>query len=746
MLYLNPPYFVIDGVSVFPDHADPLQFYYMPAMPHLTVLESNGEQIPQIQLIKYRGEAGNGGFLNFDVNLGIDEATLAKVATKIRELARLDDAPRLAPVPVIDGSVRLLILGKQSGDAATPTGTTPDAPPRFVTKIDQAAKPTLYGDNQATFSVALDQYGVTVLEQALQGTMSPIGVVYTLDYLALRKAYQVRVDVDWDRVQKHMEEHFSVDVLFFSAEIDTVIDELVESRAIVIDVDTFIPESEEDSAILGRRDQAINDVREMITEAFFKPSINPLAPDTDTGDDVAGFFEKLHDAGRAPLRAFTYSKLDMTRIDRKSLDVTMNERSTVRRSIHPQAHLAGLLHIIDPAELHKYIIEVDLDDPWFERRNVTVISRGNFEEDAIRSINVRLNYGDHPQNVLLESSTARQQLNWPSIVRNRAMQREIDYSFIVSFKGVDGTERPFEIASAPHQTDVDNLEINPRELYSIIPVPVVALGFPWDKYPQVEVHLRYTDDANNIQMLDTLVLDEKHAEQIWKLFIRDGTRRQFEYRLSMRAADHRDIHTPWLPCDDERLTIRDPRPDKRKLAIVPGVDWSAVERVFVDVTYEDEANDVFAEESYEFTQTQNTTQTFAVALVDPERRAVQFSATIMLKNRIVIEVPPSITYDRRLIIRSDMRGHQSVVIRQQPRDYAELRIRQMEVEVRYIDEDAGLNQSDLFTFTSPDQQGTFEYDYVDETRQGVEYRVTTRMLNGMSRTTEWANARGEVVA
>ena len=33
MLYLNPPYFLINGVSIFPDHADPLQFYYLPMMP-----------------------------------------------------------------------------------------------------------------------------------------------------------------------------------------------------------------------------------------------------------------------------------------------------------------------------------------------------------------------------------------------------------------------------------------------------------------------------------------------------------------------------------------------------------------------------------------------------------------------------------------------------------------------------------------------------------------------------------------
>src|SRR5262249_12440033 len=184
----------------------------------------------------------------------------------------------------------------------------------------------------------------TVLEQALQGEMSPIGVVYSLDYLALRPAYQVHVDVDWDRVQKHLDEHFKVDVLVFSADIEKVVDSLIESRVIQIDVDTFVPEGEDTTAVLGRRDQAVNDVRDMITEAFFKPGLDPMQD--DTASNVANFIERLHDATRAPARVFTYQKVDRTRIDKKTLNVTMNERTTIKRTIYPQGHLAGLFRTL----------------------------------------------------------------------------------------------------------------------------------------------------------------------------------------------------------------------------------------------------------------------------------------------------------------------------------------------------------------------------------------------------------------
>ena len=60
MLYLKPPFHLINGVAVFADHANERQFYYMPAMPHLTTVTEvvNGTRIevPRIQLLKFRGE------------------------------------------------------------------------------------------------------------------------------------------------------------------------------------------------------------------------------------------------------------------------------------------------------------------------------------------------------------------------------------------------------------------------------------------------------------------------------------------------------------------------------------------------------------------------------------------------------------------------------------------------------------------------------------------------------------------
>src|SRR5207245_11771930 len=99
MIYLNPPFPIINGVSLMPDHQDPTWFYYLPLAPKLTVLpdSATGQGVPQIQLINFRGAAGSGGFLNFDCNLGFDRKDLDDVAVELMSMLHLRENPSRRP-------------------------------------------------------------------------------------------------------------------------------------------------------------------------------------------------------------------------------------------------------------------------------------------------------------------------------------------------------------------------------------------------------------------------------------------------------------------------------------------------------------------------------------------------------------------------------------------------------------------------------------------------------------------------
>lgn len=750
MLYLAPPFHIINRVTVFRDHEDPLQWYYLPGPPRLTQVPdiATGVLVPQLQVIEFRGSAGTGGFLNFDVNLGVDPEVLDDIREEIKRLERLPTVPRLAPVPLIDGTVQMMLFDRQTGDAAADPS---EDGLKFVLKLNHYAKPALYGDNQAAFSVRLSEDGVKLLRKALQGEMSPIGIIFSLDYLALRPAYAVRMSIDWDRVQHHFDQTFGTDSIFYQSQISKVIDELIDNRTIVLEADTFIPEGE-DADLMARRDQALDEVRDMITNAFFEPSLNPVEPKEDTWDKLE-HLAKTSSAlavtgGWGALIGFTYRRIDRERIDRKRMNFNISERTTVKKTIYPQGHLSGLFRVLrEPGiDLERFIVKADLDDPWFAKRKLHLISRADFAEDQISSIQVELNYGGEPRSVILDTAARTADLSWSSVVDGDAMRYELTARYKVHFKDVAGTDRPLTLQSQDMKVTGEFLEINPRELYSIIPIPVQALNFPWDRYSHVEIEMQNTDADHGIRQIDSFLLKQEGAtEAVWKMFILDPEKTRFRFKLIYRAADHRDIEMPWAETDEERITIRDPFPTKRTLEIVPVFDWTKVDRAFVDVTYEDPGNHIFEDASFEFNDRATATQNFLIALSDPDRRMVGYRLTIIRKDGSVAESPQSFTLERRITIREDMLGHRIIAIRPEPVDFTELKLRDVIVKARYEDVDHGMRFEDEYTLKSSLDHVYFEHDFVNGGPKGFQYQVIRRYTNGLSRTLDWRNSEEDEV-
>ena len=757
MLYLNPPYFVINGVSVFPDHQDPLQFYFLPLMPRLTTAHdvASNLDLPRIQLIEYEGSAGTGGFINFDVNLGVDQDILDDVASQLRRQAHLSDLPRLSPVTFVDGTVKLLILGAESPapPAASMSGGRPEpstvAPatnngPKFVLKIQNAAKPALYGDNQATFSVQLDQYGATVMEQALKGEMAPVAVVYSLDFIGLRPAFNVRMNIDWDRVQKYLDEQFSTNVLFFSSDVEKAVNSLIESRAITIDVDTFVADNDPSSHNLSNdRNRAVSECYELIKTNFFESSLPPTgSKQPDDWDKAVGAFRNISDMALTAgfgSPSLSYNKTDTTRIDKKRLDFNVSERTAVQRTIYPQGHLSGLLSVLRNSSIaaDRFISKVNLDDPWFQRRQVRVKSNADFTTDSISSIDVSVKYNDVVKSVTLTEGTASGSVDWGSVVSNGAMERPVVYSYTVNFKDIDTTQRPGQLVSGEKVETSDVINIDPRDdLYGVTVIPIRADNIPWDRYPSVEVECRYIDQANAVNLQASAVLTTQLQEVNWPLFVRDKSRLQFDYRMTYTLAAGGTNVTPWVTTGDGKIDVVDPFPSKAMLSIVPALDWNVFDQALVFAAYPNKQNPV-GQQSYMFGKNSSTAQTFVADRRDPSLNQIYYEVRLVKRNGQLISVPGSVTTDRYLILQPDMKGHQIITIQPEKVDFGTVHLNEIDVEVRYIDDNNKLNLTKRFTLSSTKDVGTFAFDYVDP-QVNAEYRMDCQLDNGQTKSVDWA--------
>ena len=680
MLYLNPPFLMVNGLSVFADHLDPLQWYFMPNDPQIVVRTDGDARIPAFSLVRFKGGSGpTGGLLNFDVDLRVDADVLADTATQIRNQNNLRELPRLAPVPLEGGTVKLLILGTDTGAAAAPAagGTAtpgsgaspaPAAPGRFVVKAQHAANPSLYGDNQAAFSVLLDQDGAVLMERTLDGELTPIGVVYSLDYIGLRPAYNVRLSIDWDRVQEHLDKAFSANTLFVSSDITEQVDKLVDDRVIVLEVDTFVVASAENKGVIAGRDAAVAEVYDMITDAFFTASLDPTAQAPDGWDKATQLFDHLSPASQAKslVPHFTYNRNESSRTDHKRLNVTLTERTAVKRSIYPQGHLSGVAAAIRDSGRPRedFVRDVDLDDPWFQRRTVEVIPRVDFSAGHVASASVELRYNGQPRSALFAADAgAPVTVDWASSIQDGRMVTPVEAEVVLNLTQVEDIARPHQLSYTPPVVEGEKLEVRTEELFTLATIPVLTDGVPWDRWSHLEVALRYVDEANGVRQESVFDLNEGLPSWNYQLFTIDPTRTALDYKLTYHGLGRQDAAFDWRTTDEGQVRIRNPFSTRRDVTFTPAVQWTEVDRVLIDARYADPANGVLQEQSYELTATDAASKTFTVDLRDPTLRRVGYTVLFLYTDGRQLAVPESATEDNRVIVSPTLKGRQVVSVR-----------------------------------------------------------------------------------
>ncbi len=88
--------------------------------------------------------------------------------------------------------------------------------------------------NRAAFNLVLSQEGAIIMEQALKEGVTPVGVVYSLSYLALRPALDVTITAHMEQVFTHLSAGLEGQYMFFKAGIEAAMEWLQAKGAIDI--------------------------------------------------------------------------------------------------------------------------------------------------------------------------------------------------------------------------------------------------------------------------------------------------------------------------------------------------------------------------------------------------------------------------------------------------------------------------------------------------------------------------------
>lgn len=707
----------VDGITVFPDHADPNLFWYLQGP--VALAQQPGVDQPVFTLITFRPaavEAGvqGGGFLMFQTALTLAADTRQRIMDAIGALA--PGEARLSQATFDDGTVRCVALNVQ-GSGGTVANPAPPGTFDAVEEILGASVPSLDGDNDAIFSLVLSQQGAIILKSAFEQGAQPIGVIYDLTFTGIRPALDVKITADLKRVYDAFSASLSATIYYVQVGVEAMLERLQQEGAIQIEVITF----SDDADLEQKKEWALDFFRDKLLTEWFTPSLSPV-PQASSGTAVPGSTNPKPFPGRpgtpgtpppvppskpsasptspgqsppppaapagsppsppagkptapgvsppsppagkpgAPGQAGGGSQgklpaqvaaapvsLKLRFVDQQELKTvvyTYHEQEAVKRRYAPQ----GFFGIMGASLDASHFVDVDLNDPFFQQLSIEIAPPLRPDAIGLVDSHISVNYVDSADSANRHSAdltfaaadTASETVSFfltPSL--------DLTYAYNLTYNfdpGSDWLARDNSYTLPPATQAARYVRLDPRTNLGFLQIQIVPGTIDKALITQTDVHLHY-EDPNGWSQDTTLFVTPGGATQLWKLRTSDPAATSFQYSLLHHLADGstRPGDPPTVTTTVPTVLVNDPFPDYLELVFIPLFD-ATVREVFIDVTYDDSANNYHRTERLIMTGTTSTDQSIRLALVNPALTTYTYQFTfVTTDNHITQQQPVSTT-------------------------------------------------------------------------------------------------------
>lgn len=594
MLDLSKPLGQIDGLTLFGDHENADLVYYLPDEIDLRMLTPDR---PDLSLqIFYPDEAITGGAVNLENAVGaiLSLGVQCKLSPVREELIRStlasqrgSDNLRFTPPPWEDGTVELLLLDTQSSE----TVASAVSDNQMVRGVVGSRRPSLSdGLLSSLFHVRLEQRGTALVTAAINGQIGSLaGVLYDLQFAALRPTVDLRMSADLNRCAEFFRGGVGVQVYYVSADISATFGKMREQGVIKVDLVSQATDPESERMV----NECIKDFYDVLMRELFKPTVSPA--------ETLGAIGGMGSAPQTSIVKFTfaYTKVDHERI----VEVDYRKRSATRRTHNPQSHLARLATIRGGAS--QVIQRVPLSSAWREFE-VEVAAPSAFDEANLRQVRVVIWRGRDPvlsledardgglrmpANVIALADLALskidsnpRRLSWVTQPNEVPFYR---WQARLSYAPVDDVDSPAEIWSEPHVSGSADLDLFP-EILAPLHQTILKLGAAQAEIPQsIEAQLVVRDPKNQKLVERRLAVDATKPEARWGIRRSEQQRVTREATLVYRYEAGASLSRPPQQVLDRELFANDPF--MKTIMVVPlviGAPADLVEVVLI-VRYED---------------------------------------------------------------------------------------------------------------------------------------------------------------
>ena len=632
MLTIEAPYYFIKGNTVFRDHQDPDQFYFLPGNPRLAA--ENGKL--DFTLYKYRFDitdnpgsdptrAKGAGLALFSTE--IPAANFQALQDEVASQSGRSNA-RLTPVIFTTASVHALVAHADGDDLISDLVETHPAP--------------IVSPHHAAFALALTAEGATFVDAAVKGGTSPVGVVYEMSFLALSPAVNAKVRMQYDRVYDDFSVSLGFTYYYVSAKLDLEIESLIERDVIHIEIISFTDAADEER----QRQMVMNLISARIKQDFFHSGL----PAQQDGGTPTGPLAQLLGSSTGNSKVSSTSALFVLKA-RYHLQTELKQFNLVydgRAAIELTHTSAGLLSTIVKDGPPPNIQEIDLHDPFFATLDVQLHSVIDFATlIELKTATLNLSSGDHRASYIFSPAT-------PGPFRFAAplakpdqdqYQYGIDYDF-----DTDTSSGAARLSAGPFQSRGRALVIDPMIHFRYRRIVFLLGPLDLSQVPQIHIHVRASPGEGRDDLAsEDIVLNANNRQQIWRLHL-PLTASTFTV---LARTDWEDAHGVVHSGDENEITSESvvalgPYRDLLSIQILPAADWTAVSQVVVEIRYQD--GDNLIDRQFILTAAQKgVPQRLDIPLLDPAQRQYRWHETIMLLDG-TSEMREWTTVDRAVLV------------------------------------------------------------------------------------------------
>lgn len=710
----------IEGVTVYGDHENFNVFYPLPQQPRY---RRDPEGKPSFAFYKYRfpvdhpdGKKG-GGFLLFDVEFVVDEAKLELIKTKLIEQVTAD-ANRfgITPVPAV-------VIGTITYTKGTTALLYAE---NMTTKmIPNGGKPSLFGNNVATFALELPPEGATFFEQAMQGAGGAVSVVYDMWFWARLPAVKIN---SYFRASKFYSFYQTIDIdwpVWSEDEYrETVREQMIQSESMLVDIQWG---GVTDPKVQGElRDWAYT----ALEDAVERNMIDAIAP---VPDDQRKAPDGIEDVTR-----------DIASTKIADVSIHYRESMTVEWNVAPQGILPNITTLKDaggaPIKWSDYARTIDLNDPFFKTLRINAFVNADFVALPIHSVEVKLNYKGRPMSNLVEGEPDGEVvMNSEDDVGKFAAFVENDdwkykYSYQVNYRGAS---RQFQ--SPEIETNEGTLTIGVDDV-GLLSVDVAAGDINWTEVESAAVVLRYDDSANGVELIEEqFQLTKASPEFKVQRIIFQPMRKNYTYRVKYLMAGGREYEGPEREGRAQKLFINDVF-DARKSIAVRGVgDFTGrIQTVFVDLEYNDTVN------GYTQVKSQGLHKALPFfewnfPVINETVGKVTYKAMVSYTDNTTEEVPVTEATSNTIVLPPPVEEFLEIQLVTDLINWEEVRL--VRVSLSYSDPDNRVSRSKDFIFSPSNKANTsWKVELKDKQKDDFSYAVTY-YLKGLQKSVPTTSTR-----